>query len=314
HPKLEAALDDFKAFFQAAKQDSQGFKQLRVKLEQQLGARDQWSLVDIRAMADFLLSVADLRKRSPWHERAWLHWIGFCARPGKGHPADPERQQQLVEIYRRGVHHGTEQAVWAEWWNMWRRVSAGLFAEIQQGLLEDVAYYLHPSNTRSRKRQAELAQRAYDDMVRLLGSLEELSVTQKQEAGHWLMERLRKPGESPHTWWALGRLGARMPFSASLDKVLPPDRVRPWLEELLKVDWRKQQVAALAATLMSRKTGDRALDLDDELREQVCAKLRQAKASERWIELVRDVVELDQEDQGSLFGESLPVGLVLVGG
>src|SRR5690606_18105518 len=125
HPKLEAALDDFKAFFQAAKQDSQGFKQLRVKLEQQLGARDQWSLVDLRAMTDFLLSVADLRKRSPWHERAWLHWIGFCARPGKGHPADPERQQQLVEIYRRGVHHGTEQAVWAEWWNMWRRVSAG---------------------------------------------------------------------------------------------------------------------------------------------------------------------------------------------
>ncbi len=314
HPKLAEALDALQAYFQAAKQDSQGFKQLRAGLEQQLGEREQWALVDIRAMADLLLGMADSRKRSPWYERAWLHWIGFCARPGKGHPADPERQQQLAEIYRRGVHHASEQAVWAEWWNMWRRVSAGLSVEIQQALLEDIAYYLHPSNTRSRKRQAELAQRAYDDMVRLLGSLEELSVAQKQEAGNWLMERLRKPGESPHTWWALGRLGARLPFSSSLDKVLPPDSVQPWLDELLKVDWRKQKVAALAATLIARKTGDRALDLDEELREQLCARLRQAKASERWIELVRNVVELDQEDQGSLFGESLPAGLVLVEG
>lgn len=312
HPQLEAALDDLKTYLSAGKQDNQGFKRLRVGLEQRLGERDHWSLVDIRAMADFLLDSADLRRKSPWHERAWLHWLGFCARPGKGHPADPERQRQLAEIYRRGVHHRTEQAVWAEWWNMWRRVSAGLDAEVQKSLLEDIAYYLHPSNARSRKRQAELAQRAYDDMVRLLGSLEELDVAQKQEAGQWLLERLRKPGESPHTWWAVGRLGARLPFSSSLDKVLAPDVIKPWLEELLKVDWRKQKVAALAATLMARKTGDRALDLDEALREQVCTRLRQARASERWIELVRDVVELDQEDQGNLFGESLPAGLVLV--
>src|SRR5690606_7302660 len=151
-------------------------------------------------------------------------------------------------------------AVWAEWWNLWRRVAAGLDQALQQALLNDIGYFLGPSNARSRKRQAELAGRAYDDMVRLLGALADLSIDQKKGAGSGVCDRLRRPGESPQTWWALGRSGARLPLSGRWDRVSPAARVQPWLKELLRVDRRKQRVAALAATLLGRRSGDRAVD------------------------------------------------------
>ena len=312
HPQLDKAISLIRQFFQERQHDARSFKSLRTDLEQYLGIRDDWGLGENRALVDALLELADQRRRSHWHERAWLHWVGFCTRPGTGHPLDADRLEKLAGVYQQKVLHPEEQAVWAEWWNLWRRVAAGLDQALQQALLNDIGYFLEPSNARSRKRQAELAGRAYDDMVRLLGALEELSVDQKKEAGSWLFERLRKPGESPHTWWALGRIGARLPFSGRLDRVIPPAQIEPWLKELLRVDWRKQRVAALAATLLGRRSGDRAVDLDEGLRAQIVQKLKQAKAPERWIQLVEEVVSLDQEDQGSLFGESLPSGLVLL--
>ena len=67
-----------------------------------------------------------------------------------------------------------------------------------------------------------------------------------------------------------------------------------------------------AAVQIARMTGERALDLPQELRAQVLDKLAASGAPERWMGQLREVVELDEQDRQRSLGDSLPPGLVLL--
>jgi hypothetical protein len=60
-------------------------------------------------------------------------------------------------------------------------------------------------------------------------------------------------------------------------------------------------------------TGDRSRDLPFDVRAEVVRRLTAANASRSWIEMVNEAVQLNQADEGRVFGESLPVGLKLLG-
>jgi hypothetical protein len=60
-------------------------------------------------------------------------------------------------------------------------------------------------------------------------------------------------------------------------------------------------------------TGDRSRDLPDEVRAAVIKRLETAHAPATWVTMVRETVELDEADEGRVFGESLPPGLKLIG-
>jgi hypothetical protein len=149
-------------------------------------------------------------------------------------------------------------------------------------------------------------------MVGLVGSLERLPVPRKIDVGNGLLERLNQKGESPQTWWAVGRLGTRVPLYGSVHNVIPRDVAKSWVEQTLKPDWRSVQPAALAAVLLARLSGDRERDLNEGVRGQVVQRLRVARAPESWIRMVEAVVELDEADEKRVFGEALPPGLRLV--
>ncbi|MEY2875937.1 MAG: hypothetical protein RLZZ373_3308, partial [Pseudomonadota bacterium] len=78
------------------------------------------------------------------------------------------------------------------------------------------------------------------------------------------------------------------------------------------LDWKRRRMAAFAAAQLARMTGDRVRDLDPDRRAQVLARLAGCAAAPSWSAMVREVVQLDAADEQALFGESLPVGLVLV--
>ena len=59
--------------------------------------------------------------------------------------------------------------------------------------------------------------------------------------------------------------------------------------------------------------GQRALDVSDETRAKVLAVLHGLKIPAAWPEMVERLVEMAAGDRGQLFGESLPIGLRLVG-
>jgi molecular chaperone DnaK (HSP70) len=324
HPRFgeaAAAIDRvFGARDRAA--DPKAVKQLRHQLEALLGPRERWGLALLRPLFDELLRRARGRRRSADHERLWLSLAGWCLRPGFGDPLDGWRLEQLWPLFEPGVQHGRDAQVCAEWWTLWRRVAGGLEDEAQQRLLQDVAFNLrgHELGPDAQQHKSPtLVKGQLDDMVRLAASLERAAPEHKAEIGDWLLAQLKrqpKPKAAPepgHALWALGRLGARVPFHASAHCVLPPEAAGAWIAALLELDWKRAEGAAAAAANIARLSGDRARDLPAEVRQAVGARLEALHAPAAWVQRLHEVAELDEAGERSVFGESLPVGLKLIG-
>ncbi|MBR9909754.1 MAG: hsp70 family protein [Gammaproteobacteria bacterium] len=309
-----AAKEKIDLFFGTSKRkvDPKLVKSLRADLEKMLGKRDSWDINLLRAMFDQLLAGAPQRKRSQVHERVWLNLAGFALRPGFGDPADGWRMEQVWGLYQDGLHYPRETQSWIDWWTFWRRVAGGLGAEQQQRIFADLEKFIDPASNNSRKLQAQAKLQSYEDMVRLSGALEQLSVATKNRIGDWLLRRLEKASETETSWWALGRIGSRQPFHGSVHKVVPAAVVEEWLEILLAHNWRRSNSIPFAAVMLGRVCGDRSRDIDAAMQAKVVAHLRDIKAPESWVAMTTEVQELSEKEAKRVFGESLPSGLRLL--
>jgi molecular chaperone DnaK (HSP70) len=284
-------------------------KALQRDLEKLLGRRGTWDTHLLRELFGILWDGAKRRRRTADHERLWLNLAGFCMRPGYGFPLDDWRLHQLWSIYAQGVQYKEVARNQAEWWTLWRRVAGGLDQVQQLHILKGIEGRLHAAGGRAEKGAKTTA---IDDMIRLVAGLERLPAERKARFGDLMLRLGRKPTDLPQRWWALGRLGARVPFYGSVHDVVPRHLAEAWLERLLGVDWRGLEPAAFATTQLARMSGDRERDLDAALRERVVERLRKEKAPEKWIAMVQTVTELDSREESLVFGESLPPGLRLV--
>jgi hypothetical protein len=220
--------------------------------------------------------------------------------------------EQLWKIYPQGIQFINETQNWTEWWTLWRRIAGGLDADAQEQIFADIAKFINPAAARQPGVAKQIKNRGYDDMVRLAAVLERLPVTQKIQLGEWLLKRLQKSGEPSQTWWAVGRIGSRVPFHGSSHNVIPAVTVCQWLTQILQEDWKKKPHAGFAATLIARMSGDRARDVDEEMRLQVIDKLKLSKAPSSWLDMVEQFKELDEKAEQQIFGEALPPGLKLL--
>ena len=288
-------------------------KNLRADLEKRIGvARTEWATPLLRALFATLLEGAKYQRRSENHERVWLSLAGFCLRPGFGYPLDDWRVEQIWKNYAQGIQFVNETQNWAEWWTLWRRIAGGLTATAQEMIFDDIAKFLNPAAARQPGVARQIKNRSYDDMVRLAAVLERLSVARKIQLGEWQLKRLQKTSEPNQTWWAVGRIGARVPFHGSSHNVIPADIVCQWLNQIVEVDWKKTPQAGFAATLIARMSGDRARDIDETMRLQIIEKLKLSKAPASWVEMVEQIKELDEKEEKQIFGEALPPGLKLI--
>lgn len=314
-PKLATAIEQIQAVFgtKSKQIDPKSVKNLRVDLEKILGVeRSEWETPLLRAIYAAFLEGAKFRRRSENHERVWLSLTGFCLRPGFGYPLDDWRVDQLWKDYNQGIQFVNETQNWTEWWTLWRRIAGGLSARAQQQIFDDIAKYLNPASARQPGIAKQIKNRGYDDMVRLAAVLERLPVVNKIQLGEWLLKRLQKAGEPSQTWWAIGRIGARVPFHGSSHNVIPADIVKTWLAQMLCEDWKKTPQIGFAAMLIARMSGDRAREIDDTMRQQLIEKLKSSKSPASWAELVESFKELDEKEEKQIFGEALPPGLKLI--
>jgi len=314
HPRFHEATDLVRRVYGKSANDPspREVKRLRAELERILGKREQWDTPLLRELFGALLAGKKRRRRSADHERVWLGLAGYTLRPGLGYPLDAWRVGELSGLLDSGVQFPSEAQNWAEYWTLWRRVAGGLGADMQGKLLDELAFYLEPESRRPRKRPPGPKKLGYDAMVRLAGSLERLPKERKAQLGGWFVRRLASADESEQTFWALGRLGARVPFYGSAHEVVPKHVAAEWLELALSRTRDKSSPAAFAATLLARRSGDRGRDLDDGLRAEVATRLEAIGASPSWVAMVREVMHLEEADQRRVFGESLPPGLRLV--
>ena len=312
HPRLAQAIALIDEVFggQARELDAKAVRQLRARLERVLGRRDDWDMALLRALFDALLERARRRRRSAEHERVWLNLAGYCLRPGLGAALDDWRIDQLWALFGQGLQYVREGNNWSEWWTLWRRCAGGLDEARQLQVLEVLAEHLEDCD--AARRRGDPVQGSYDDMVRLAAALERVPAMHRIEVGKWLLERLARPAEKAHTWWALGRVGARESLYGSAHTVVPPETAAEWLQAVLALDWKAVEPAAFAAAQLARLTGDRSRDLAPALRDEVARRLAAIRAPQSWITMVREVVSLDDADRRRSFGEALPPGLRLL--
>ena len=286
-------------------------KDLWRNLEKALGDRSAWTLAVNRDLWGVLWAGAQKRRRSADHERLFLQLCGFALRPGFGAPLDAWRCEQTFTLFSQGLTHHKEAPVWAAWWILWRRIAAGLSEEEHLALFRAIEPHLRPA---PKGRVANPGKKppglVVDEMVRLLGALERLPPSAKIEAGSWLVERLRA-GTAPGVAWALGRLGARVPVAGAAHQAVPAEVAAGWLDVLLGLDLQANAEAPFAIAQLARLSGDRARDLDDDLRARATAALEKARAPAEWARAIREVRALGEKDEQRVFGEALPLGLHL---
>ncbi|WP_454825546.1 Hsp70 family protein [Paraburkholderia xenovorans] len=315
HPALDEAIEHIDRSFGSRSQNvgPKEVKRLRSQLEQLLGPRESWNSALLRELFGALWERARRRRRSADHERLWLNLAGYCVRPGFGYPLDEWRVEQLWSLFDDGIQYVNESQVWSEWWTLWRRAAGGLDESAQLRVLDAMAYLQKAAHSRH-KLPFDVAKTGFTDMVRLSASLERIPVERKIELGESVLARLKKPAENHQSWWAVGRIGARRPFYGSAHSVVPPEIAGAWLDAILALDWKKVDPAAFASVQIARMTGDRSRDLPEDMRRTVVRRLEAANAPRAWITMVSESVELDNADEGRVFGESLPAGLTLLTG
>jgi molecular chaperone DnaK (HSP70) len=286
------------------------------RLAEAIGAnRNEWPTSLLRRIWEALVEFEPGRRRSAIHESRWLNLLGFALRPGYGLAVDDWRVAETWRRLQGNLVHAAAMCR-AEWWILWRRIAGGLTAGQQQALADPLLgpiRAMHHQVTTGRGKGGEFAAGSHEtaEVWRFLGSLELLQATTKIELGGMLLDLLpRKKMDPvrPAMAWALGRIGARQPVYGPLNTVVPPDRVGPWLRKLMELGLEDPSVC-LAVMLMARRTDDRYRDVSDKLREASAGWLATRGAPAHFVELVRQGGRLADEEQGLIFGESLPKGL-----
>jgi hypothetical protein len=282
------------------------------ELERLLGPRERWPTPLVRELWAALHGGRSRRRRSADHERVWIQLTGWCLRPGFGAPLDGWRAQETWQVFKEGLQFQGEPRAWQAWWVLWRRIGGGLDAAAQRTLLDTVAPFVRPRDPRKPAPKVPgVKGEAVDEMIRLAGSLERVEPDAKQEVGEWILSRADAEGPAPHLLWALGRLGARVPFHGSAHLVVAPEVAAGWIDRLLALGVPRRELVFPLAQL-ARRSGDRARDVDDAFRARALAALAEGGAPEETLRSVREVAQASEEEERRIFGDSLPPGLRLV--
>ena len=309
--RLASGLDAIDRVFGKGRKDvdARETKDLWQTLERLFGERTSWSGDLNRALFDALAPKSAARRRSPDHERNFWQLAGFTLRPGFGHPKDPERIAQLSPLFEQGVTHAAEMRGWRAYFVAWRRIAAGLDEALQLRMRALFDPFFAPPELKL-KTPKGLRPLAPDELLELLSWLERVPVAERVGLGNWLIERTWTQRD-PRLWTAIARLGARIPAYASAHYVVPPSTAERWLDHLLREKWRDVPTAAPAAVLLARRTGDRARDISERVRDEVVRALEAVAAPAEAVHTVREVVAVAEAERAQWF-EDLPAGLRLL--
>lgn len=305
---LEAAKQTIEQLFQAGSVLKPG--QVMERLEGQIGSgRREWGASVLRALADSLLKMAPQRKLSGEHEARWWNLIGFFLRPGFGFPLDDFRLKELWKIILADLKSPKTAECLIQLCICFRRVAGGL----SKGQQVQVASELIPAVLDKKTIKMDLKRKGehylYSERIRALAALERLDLPLKVRLGEALMDRLLHHTPAHDDYWALGRIGARHLVYGSAGQVVPKDICTKWIESLLKHQPMPENREAMLFVLgqLARKTDHRELNISDAIRDKILENYPE-EYMRKWL---LDEHLLTASEQEQVFGDRLPVGLVL---
>ncbi|MDO4551360.1 MAG: molecular chaperone DnaK [Planctomycetia bacterium] len=295
-----------------------------IKRETQIGKNSMPASLLRRIWAE-MMELEKGREFSAEHEARWLNLLGFSLRPGFGYAMDDWR---VAETWKRlqGKLIFPSVANRSQWWILWRRIAGGLNVgqqlSLAQPLLSALKSLHHHFMTGRGKVDFHFQGQETNEILRLLGSLELLPVSQKEFLGEMLLDMYR--GKRFELYqevmaWTLGRLASRTLMTGTLDVVLSPTVAEKWLKgmranfsEAAKKAARKITRAEFFAIMqVARRTDDRYRDVNEAVRSETVQWMKDFSAPEHLWRLVEQGGALSEEEKTDVFGESLPPALIL---
>lgn len=273
-------------------------------LERLIGLpRHEWNAALLRNLWPALNEQTLGRKLSVEHEEAWLTLAGFLLRPGFGFAHDGLRMDELWRLRDAGLGFPGKRSKVQEY-ILWRRVAGGLTAERQERLLAGELGGIR-------------AGKASPELVRLAGSLERLPRETKAELIEtFTAQALQRAEAKQHCapyLAALGLLLNRTPLYAGPETVVAADLVERTYAAFRDFDWRESELSECCNLFLkaARVVDDRNLDVPKSLRNQIVRKLESAGVAANRTATIRGFTPVGGADRTTLYGESLPPGLVL---
>ncbi len=265
--------------------------------------REDWGIPFMRSMWPACERGLTRRGRSLDHEVSWLNLAGFVLRPGFGASMDAVRMDEAWRVEQTGLAFPKETASRAAACIYWRRIAAGLSAERQEILFRH--YFGEVSKSPPYG----------SELVRMLASLERLSMEHKDRLFHALLQVVSAKRGSAFgnaSSWALERLLSRVPLCGEIDTVVPAPVAEGWTVAILDNGDVKLSPQELQGILLSvaAKTGDPRRDIDANLKDTLIKKLRSLGAQVSSIEALDRAIELEHKQVSRLLGENMPAGLV----
>ncbi len=281
------------------------------EIEEIIGSpRTNWDAEMLRQLFDlFIVREKDFRS-SQGSLTLWFRLLGFCLRPGFGAQGDVARVDQIWKMID-DEYSFTSTEFWADWWVMWKRIAPGLSLERQEALKARLEPVLFPTRKRDRK-EREISQHERNQLWRLLGHLERISVAEKERIGWWIAKAPPSYGNDSVALGALARLGARELAYAPDTAMVPQSVANAWVEHLLKKALPGNSYLDTALREIGRKTGDRLVQIDDLLRKNILDVFKKKMRKKSFIQPLLKAARLDDRDLAELTGESLPSGFIWV--
>jgi hypothetical protein len=265
-----------------------------------------WPVSAVRPLADLLLDCVEGRQISARHEARWLNLFGYCLRPGYGATLDEHRMTRARRIYLAGLAFPGDVQCQAEWLVLWQRLAGGFTPGQQQELFDRVAAQIGLAAKKSRWQPPQVEREA----LRLLAALEHVPARTRATLGDELLARLRKDRRDASLLWAIGRVGARVPFHGPLNTVVTPVRAEAWAQALVELVQPSEELAATLVQLAAR-TGDLARDLDEDVSRALHGRLVSAGVPESALVRLVEIHAPSRGESARAYGESLPEGLRL---
>ena len=188
---------------------------------------------------------------------------------------------------------------------LWRRVSGGLSRERQEAVLQEAMPIL-----RGHKNPPA-------ELIRMAGALERAGQGLKRELIEVLLGKaveLAEQGAYADPYFvSLTLLLNRAPLYAGPESVVPPELVEAAFTACEKLDWKKITELHMLFMRAVRIVDNPHLDLDAALRKKIAKKLDKADVAPIRLIPLKEFVPIEKSDRISLFGESLPTGIVLGG-
>jgi molecular chaperone DnaK (HSP70) len=265
--------------------------------------RHEWNAALLRKLWPALNERTTGRKLSVEHEEAWLTLAGFLLRPGFGFADDGMRIEELWRLRDTGLYFPGKRSSVQEY-ILWRRVAGGLTAEHHETLLAGELDRIR-------------AGKASPELVRLAGSLERLPRETKADLIQTfiaqVVHRVELKQHCAPYLAALGLLLNRAPLYAGPETVVPEESVVRAYAAFQDFDWTDPGLLELHNLFLraARVVDDRNLDVPKSLRNQIARKLESAGVATIRTATIKAFTPVGRMDCTSLYGDSLPPGLVL---